>query len=189
MNIGTRTVVVIAALVALSGTAVRAEEPSWSYLEAGYLNVDPDALSGSGDNWFAGGSFEFLQHLHVLARYLDGDYAAGVDQSYWKVGVGWHGLLGEKVDAVGELHWVDTEVANVGDDGYQLTGGVRWRMVKFIELDGFFNYTDLDASGSQESLEGRILFDIWRLSFGAAYETSDDYDQYNAFVRFNFDRK
>ncbi len=166
--------------------AVLAEEPVFSYVEAGYLSVDPDNLSGSGDNVFAGASIGFFKHFHAFARYVDGDFATNVDNTYWEFGGGWHGLLGDKADIVGEISWVDSEVGNVSDDGYQLTGGVRWLPVSMFEIDGFVNWADLDQAGSTTSFEARAIVNVWRMGFGASYEFSDDYNQWNVFARFNF---
>jgi len=180
---------VLAALMALSGSLALAEAPAWTYVEGGTLNVDPDNFSGSGDNWFAGGSIDFWKHFHVSGRYINGDYADNANLTVWTFAAGWHGALGEKADIVGEVTWSDTEIDNVSDRGQGLTAGVRWRMVKPFELDGFAHWTDFNDAGSQDSYEVRGMLYIWRLAFGAAYETSSEADQYNAFVRFTFGRK
>jgi hypothetical protein len=173
-------------LVALPASAALAEEPAWTYVEAGYLSIDPDNLSDSGDNWFAGGSVGFLKNFHVFGKYVDGDFSTNVEQTYWEFGAGWHGLLGDKADIVGEVSWVDGEVNNQGDDGYQLTGGVRWLPVTMFELDGFINWADYDVAGSDTSYEVRAILNIWVMGFGASYEMADTADQWNVFARFNF---
>jgi hypothetical protein len=180
---------VFAILAAWAVSPALADAPAWTYVEGGYLNVDPDNFSGSGDNWFAGGSLDFLKHFHVSGRYINGDYADNADLKAWTFAAGWHGALGEKADIVGELTWSDSDIDNVSDSGKGLTAGVRWRMIKLFELDGFAHWTDYQDAGSQDSYEARGMFYIWRLAFGAAWETSSEANQYNAFVRFNFGRK
>src|SRR5499426_344505 len=180
---------VFACLLAWTAFPALAEAPAWTYVEGGYLNVDPDNFSGSGDNWFVGGSLDFLKHFHVSGRYINGDYADNADLKAWTFAAGWHGGLGEKTDLVGELTWSDSDIDNVSDSGAGATAGVRWRMIKLFELDGFAHWTDFNDTGSQDSYEALGMFYIWRLSFGAAWVTSSDFDQYNAFVRFNFGRK
>ena len=50
-----RIVLGLAVLVLCAGPALAANEgPNWRYVEGGYLNVDTDDLSGSGDNYFLG---------------------------------------------------------------------------------------------------------------------------------------
>ena len=182
-----RLALLVAIVVSLSCSVTLAAAPAWTYVEAGYLNVDPDNLD-SGDSWFAGGSLGFLKNFHANARYVDGDYSNNLDYTYWEFGGGWHGLLGEKADLVAEASWVDTEVSSSSDDGAGLTGGVRWKLLEFLELDGFVNWVDYD-SGSEESYEARAIFDVWRIGVGASAEFADSANQYNVFVRFNFGQK
>ena len=182
---------ILAALLALTGSVVLAgdEGPAWTYIEAGYLNVNPDNASGSGDNWFAGASLGFLKNFHVSGRYVNGDYADNLSQTFWTFAAGWHGLLGEKADVVAEATWSDIEVENEGDSGVGLTGGVRWLPIKMFEADGFVHWVDYSDAGSTDSYEVRGIFNVWRLGIGAAYIFSSEANQYDAFVRFNFGRK
>jgi hypothetical protein len=124
----------------------------------------------------------------VTGRYVNGDYADNVSQTFWTFAAGWHGLLGEKGDIVAEATWNDTEIENVGDNGYGLTGGVRWRPIKLFELDGFVHWTDYDNAGSTDSYEARGIFHVWRIGIGAAASFASEANEYNAFVRFNFGR-
>jgi len=183
----------VATLALMSGMALAAEPP-WTYVEAGYLGVDVDDLEGSGDNVFVGGAFGGKM-WHVIGQYSDGEIADGIDRRDWRLGVGWHGLLGESADLLAEAYYVDSSVTispapfnggDLDDNGYRLTGGVRWRPLKLIEVDAFVNYTDLSDLGSETSYELRAIIYVWRIGIGAGYETFDDADQYNAFVRFNF---
>ena len=80
-----------------------------------------------------------------------------------------------------------SDFGKISDDGYRLVFGVRWRLIKFLELDGFVNYSDLSKFGSDTSYELRAIVDIWRVGIGAGYEKFDNSDQYNVFARFNFD--
>jgi len=182
-----RTMIFAALLVLTASVALAQDEgPPWTYIEAGYLNVDPDNMSGSGDNWFAGASIGFLKNFHVSGRYVDGDFADDASQTYWTFAAGLHGLLGEKADLLAEATWNDIEIENLGADGFGLTGGVRWRPVKLFEADGFVHWIDYSDSGSTEIYEARAILYFWRLGVGAAYSFSDEFNQYNAFVRFNF---
>ena len=189
MRILVRSLLVCVAAIVLSSATARAEEPKWKYVEAGYLSVDVDSLSDSGDNWFVGGAWGF-GHFHVIGQYSNGELGPNTDQDQWRLGFGWHGGLGDKADIVGEAYWVDQSVdspgSNTSDSGYRLTGGVRWLPIKMFELDGFVNYNDV--TDSDTSWEARAIVNVWKLGFGAAYEKFDDADQWNAFVRFNFGR-
>jgi hypothetical protein len=174
----------------LGAVPARAEAPNYSYVEAGYLNVNEDDLSGSGDNWFAGGAIGLGKHFHAIGFYTNGDLGTDVSQTYWRAGLGWHGLLGEKADIVAEAYYVDQTVDGPGpsnsDTGYRVTGGIRWLPIKFFELDGFANFNDVQSDHTDTTWEARAIINIWRLGFGGDYEKFDTADQWNAFVRFNF---
>jgi len=159
------------------------DAPKWSYLEAGYIDFDPDG-GLSDDGWFAGGSMNFLKAFHLVAEYNDiGDY------TLWNAGFGIHGLLGDPADLFAEVVWNDVKVdsSNVSDDGYGLSAGVRWKLAKWFELQGQVNWDDYDQGGSDTLIEAGALFLFLndRLGFGANYETGDA-DILRGFVRFNF---
>jgi len=180
------------AVLALSAVPVRAEEPNYSYVEGGYLNVNTDDLPDSGDNYFLGASFGLGKHFHVLGQFANGELGPDVDLTTWRAGFGWHGLLGDKADVVGEASYVDQTVDAPGsssesDNGYRLTAGVRWVPIKMFEADGFAHYNSI-GDESDTSWEARGILNIWRLGFGASYEKFDNADQWNGFVRFNFGR-
>jgi hypothetical protein len=157
--------------------------PKWSYIEAGYVDFDPD--SGlSDDGWFAGGSLNILKNFHLLAEYNDiGDY------TLWNAGIGWHGLFGDPGDLFAQVVWNDVEVdsSSFSDDGYGASAGVRWMLVDWFEVKGQINWIDLDQSGSDTTTEVGALFSFLknRFAFGAEYETGDA-DTLRAFFRINF---
>lgn len=178
----------IATLMALVCSVALAQSPGpgYGYIEAGYLNVEPDDFDGSGDSYYGEASIGILKNFHVSGRYITGDYADNIDLSFWRFAAGWHGLLGEKADVVAEATWNDQEVDDVSDDGIGLTAGIRWRFIKLFEVDGFAHWTDYSDAGSQDSYEVRGIFYVWRLGIGAAGTLSSEDTRYNAFVRFNF---
>jgi hypothetical protein len=173
-------------LGALASSVALAQAPGYGYIEAGYLNVNPDDFSGSGTNWYAEASKDLFKNFQISGRYLSGSYADNIDLSFWRIAAGWHGALGEKGDVVAEATWTSQDVDHESDDGVGVTAGVRWRFVKMFEADGFIHWTDYGTAGSQDSYEVRAIVDVWRLGIGAAAETSSDDKRYSAFVRFNF---
>jgi len=188
-NRAVRALLVVSLVAIGTSAALAQEEVPWTYVEAGYLSVDPDNFSDSGDNWFAGGSIGFLKHFHAFAEYVNGDYSSNVSNTYWNFGAGWHGGLGDKADIVGQISWIDSEIANVSDNGYQLTGGVRWVPVKMFEGDGFVHWANLDNADSEMQYEVRAIVNIWRIGIGASYQFADSADQWNVFARYNFGRR
>jgi len=165
--------------------AAHAAEVPWTYVEAGYLNNDPEEIDGSGDNWFLGGAFGGKM-WHVFAEYQQGDFVENIDNKNWKLGAGWHGLLGERADLLAELAYLQN-MDPFDEDGFGATVGVRWRIIKMFEVDGFVNYVDFGDLGDDTTGELRAILYVWRIGIGASYEGAGDLaDQYTAFVRFNF---
>lgn len=101
-------------LLALSVLPARAADgPVWTYAEAGYLSVDVDNLSDSGDNYFLGASFG-LGWFHANGYVTKGDLGPDIEQELWRIGVGWHGLLGERADLLAEAAYIDFSVDDPG---------------------------------------------------------------------------
>jgi len=153
--------------------AQAAEEPRYTFVEAGWVREDPDG--GSTDNgWFAGGSFS-TRRFHFFAEYADqGPFEV------WQTGGGWHGLLGQRADIVAEAAYVDAD----SDEGYRATAGVRWYVAERLEIGGFANRTDVGSfENNSFSIQG-----IWdftgRFSVGANLAFGDESDTLRAFARF-----
>lgn len=192
-----RNVLAGVCFLVLGAGAAAADGINWTYVEAGYLGVDINDIGGTtfdgtGDNIYLGGAFG-LKSIHILGQYANGEAATDIDLTEWQLGVGWHGLLGEKADLLGELHYLDTEykytVTNdkLSESGYKLDVGVRWRPIGLFEVNGYINYYGTDAyKGSETSVELRAILQVWRIGIGATYEKASDIDQYTGFVRFNF---
>ena len=161
------------------------EGPRYTYVEAGYVDFDPDA-GVSDDGAYAEGSLRIFRNFHLLAEYNDvGDF------TFWSAGGGWHGLLGEKADLFAEILWddvdVDSTTADVSDDGYEVSGGIRWNLLKWLELKGQINRVDLDKAGDDTLAEVEAMVSILkgRLGLGANYEFGDN-DTLKVFGRFSF---
>lgn len=179
-----RVVLALAAILMAPGLVMaQGESPKWSYVEAGYIDFDPE--SGiSDDGWFAGGSVKIFEHFHLLAEYQDiGDY------TFWNAGGGWHGLLGDEADIFAQILWANVEVdgSNVDEDGYDLEAGLRWKLIQWLELRGQVNWHDYGDAGDDTTVEAGVLFTFLndRIGVGASYETGDA-DTARAFFRFNF---
>jgi hypothetical protein len=175
-------VVVIASILLVGGVGHAQDEapaPRYTFVEAGWLYVDPDKAS-SDNGWFAGVSVGLAKNFQVFGEYGDpGDFES------WNVGGGWHGLLGRRADLVAQAAYVDADF----DDGFRLQFGVRWMVIRPLEINGFLNYTDLDLTDSTAvAVNGIFLFGK-TVGVGAGYEAGDDGDTARAFVRFNIGKK
>lgn len=177
----------IVALLAAAGTVSAQEAPKWTYIEAGFIDFDPDE-GVSDDGYFAGGSFGIFRMFHIVAEYDEiGDY------SLWDAGFGWHGLFGDPLDLFAEIRWQDVEFdsdsSDFSDDGYEWSAGIRWMLGKRFELKGTASWVDLDQAGSDTTFEaeGLIYFLENRLGIGASFDIGDT-DTLRVFGRWNFGR-
>lgn len=185
--LGLWTLVGLSGFLALSGPA-HAAPITWTYAEGGYNNVDIDSINDDGNGWFLGGSFG-MKNFHFFGRYTDSSTdQTSTDVKHWFAGAGWHGMLGDSADVLGELAYSHGEVGSVDDNGYFVRGGVRWRPIGLFEMGGFVRYEDLGDLDSNMVYEANVMIHFWRIGLGASYETQDDADTYNIFARFNFGR-
>ena len=161
------------------------EPPKWSYIEAGYIDFDPDS-GASDDGSFAGGSFTLFKNLHIVAEYDDvGAY------TFWDAGIGWHGLFGDPADLYAQVVWSNIEVddSDIDEDGYEVQAGVRWKLIKWFELKLQANWVDYggdvgdDTTGEVGAL---FLFAKDRFGVGADWEGGGDAETARAFFRFSW---
>jgi hypothetical protein len=156
----------------LAGTA-RAQEPRYTFVEAGWIHENPED-SGADNGWFGGGSVG-TRRFHVFAEYQDpGPFEV------WEAGGGWHGLLGRRADIVAEAAYLDAE----SDEGYRATAGVRWYVADRLEIGGYLNRLDVGSfENNALSVEG-----VWdftkRFSVGASLLFGDESDTFRGFARF-----
>ena len=168
-------------MLAIPGLALSQDAgPRWGYIEAGYMDFSPDQ-GDSNNGAYAGGSFGLGKMFHVVAEYDDvGDF------NFWTAGFGWHGALGEKADLYGQANWNDFD----DDDGFSFDAGVRWNVLKWLEVNGQARWLDLDVGGSDTLFRvgAMALILKGKLGFGANWETGDA-DTVRAYARFNFGGK
>ena len=172
-----RLVLMLGVLLMVPMAAFALDSPSYKFIEGGYIEEDGSS-SDSEDGWFAGAMYGG-KRWHGFVEYDD---ISDIELVF--IGGGWHGLLGEKADVVAQISYLDVSLSGGSDeDGYRATGGVRWQLLKFLEIGGFFHYTDLDDS--DEAFELRAVGNIGRFGIGASYETND-VDVTKVFVRWSF---
>ena len=184
-------------LFAMPQSALAQAKPGYSYIEVGYNEVDVDNLgsaSDDGNGGYAGAGFGFLKHFHLFGRYDSNNTDTfDIDLNTWKLYGGWHGLLGEKADLIGEVGWINTEfkvsgASNLDDGGYLARVGARWRPIKLFEIGGWISYQDQDLGtvDANNAYEVNAILNLWRFGIGQAAEVREDIETYNAFARFNF---
>ena len=180
----------LAALAAALPLASHADVMDYSYAELGYIDAELDTDVGDvdvdGDGFALRGSLEVNPNFFVFAGYQDLDFDFNVDASLLEVGAGGHWPLTDKIDIVGKLGIAKAEI-DVGpfdadDDGFLLGARVRGVVAPKFELEGGFDYRDLDDAGDDTTIvfEGRYFF-IENIAGGLSVSIGDD----NTFLGLN----
>ena len=177
-------------MLAVAPLAAMAEDMSYSYVDAAYVDTDVDGAS-SADGFGLRGSVGFAENYFVFGEYTD-QSAGGADLTTYGVGLGGHYGIAENLDLVGRLGWIKAEIdagffGEADDDGYLLDFGLRGRVGDAVELEGGVRYTDFSEGGDSTGLfvGGRFHFnETWAL--GAEYQDGDETSTLLAYVRASF---
>jgi hypothetical protein len=187
----------LAATLAFAPMLARAEGPSYSFLEAGYVVTDIDDVDEEFDGFLIRGSFEFVENWFLYARYLDQSaevFDIDFDATQAALGVGYAFPLTEAMDLYGKLGYTEVELgafdAELDDDGYEVSVGLRGSLMEQLELEGALNYVDLSDSGDDTSfgLAARWYF-MPQFALGIEGEFGDDANSYGVGVRWEFGRQ
>ena len=188
-----RILSVLAALAAALPLASHAETMDYSYAELGYIDteLDGDGFDVDGDGFGLRGSLAVHPNFFVFAGYQDLSFDFGVDASLLEVGGGGHWPLSDKIDLIGKLGIVKAELeagqAEADDDGFLLGGRVRGVVAPKFELEGGFDYRDLDEAGDDTTivLEGRYFF-VENVAGGLSVSLGDNVTSLGLNVRLTF---
>jgi hypothetical protein len=187
----------LAATLSIAPPLARADGPSYSFVEAGYLVTDIDDFDEEFDGFAVGGSFEIVENWFVYAGYLDQSaefFGVDVDATEFDVGFGYAFPLTDAMDLYGRVGYTEVEIEafdeSVDDDGYVLSVGLRASVTEQLELQGAVNYVDLSDSGDDTSLglAARWYF-LPQFALGIQGGFGDDANSYGASVRWEFGRK
>jgi hypothetical protein len=187
----------LAATLAFAPLLVRAEGPSYSFVEAGYIVTDIDDFDEEFDGFGIGGSFEFVENWFLYASYLDQTAEISnvdIDATGFDVGFGYAFPLTDTMDLYGKLGYTEVEIEvfdeSVDDDGYALSLGLRARVIEQLELEGAVNYVDLSDSGDDTSLglAARWYF-MPQFALGIEGAFGDDANSYGVSARWEFGRQ
>jgi len=189
-------------------TIAFAQGPRYSYVEAGWQNIEleDDGTFGDdleGDGLAIAASFAVADMVHIFASYGDSDldvnvfgFDVNVGYNTLAAGAGMNFDVSETVDIVGQLAYVDAEVdvsvpgfgsASEDESGYGLAVGVRGMVTEEFELNAWINYVDLgdDASDTTFSFGGVYNFTpVFALQAGFAF--GDDVNSIGVGARLSF---
>lgn len=179
-RLGHRVVAVGGAL--LLSTGAFAQDLSYDHVELRYVNAELDGGGGAdadGDGFNLNGSMALSENVHVFAGYETLDFDFDIDLTSFEIGAGWNQPIANGTDIVGRISYIDGEVdTNFGDaddSGFGLSGGLRHVFTSQFQGGAFINYTDLDDSGDNTSLElfGEYFFTP-EFTGGLTLEFDDD---------------
>lgn len=181
--------------LAAAGPALAAQPGTgdlrYTYVEGGYLNVDLDDFDEDGDGFFLGGSVLVVDQLFLTADYDYADFDGGIDARTLDLGVGIRLPAAPGADVVFSGGYVDAEVetrfGDFDDDGYFVTGGMRWMVTPQVELNGGLKYVDLDESGDDLAVQfGGLVTVRPNLAVLGEIELADDADSIAIGLRYYF---
>jgi len=174
----------------LLATTAQAAPFSYTNVDVGILSTELINSDLDGDGVLVRGSFAFHPSYFIIGSLSDIGYDNDVDGFAWTVGIGGHMPINPKLDLVGRLSYVNQDLENRGNDndenGYMLSGMVRWLVIEKLELEGGVQHVNLDDSGNDTSLigEGRYLFTD-RFAGGVLVQLGDS-SAFGVNVRFSF---
>lgn len=174
-----RTLSLLVALMATLPVASHAGTMDYTYAELGYVDTENDDFDIDGDGFALRGSLAFHENFFGFASYEDLGFDHGVDATAFEVGVGGRWPLNEKIDLVGRAGVVKAEIEvgrnDFDDDGFLLGARLRSALAPKFEVEGGFDYIDLDDSGDDTIavLEGRYFF-LDQLAGGVSVQLGDD---------------
>lgn len=182
----------LAALAAALPLASHADVMDYSYAELGYVDtkLDGDGFDVDGDGFALRGSLAVHPNFFVFAAYQDLSFDFNVDSSLLEVGGGGHWPLSDKVDLIGKVGIVKADVDlgpfNDDDDGLLLGARVRGVVAPKFELEGGFDYRNIDIGDETTIvLEGRYFF-VDTLAGGLSVSIGDDVTSLGLNVRLTF---
>ena len=187
-----RTAIVAAVLAALA-PQLSSAEMNYSNVEVSFIDVElgQGPFDVDGDGFEVSGSYEINDRIFLFGEWQDQSLDFGIDGRQIELGAGYTHGLSDKLDLVGTLSFLDTEVkagnVTADDDGLALGGGVRGRVNESIELEAGLKYMDLDAAGSDTGLTfgGRYYFNP-SMALGASADFNDNVDTLRLGFRWEF---
>lgn len=166
---------------ALLAGGAAAAELNYNYAELRYVDTELDAgpFDIDGDGFEIGGSLELARSVHMFGSFRTLDFGP-VDATAFEVGAGYAMPLNNGADLVGRLSYIDGELdpsggPDIDNSGFGFSAGLRNMFTPQFEGRAFVNYSDLDQSGSEASVE---LAGDWflndQVALGASLELGDD---------------
>lgn len=177
------TLPVLLALV-LMAPAMAAGGPSYDYLEAGYIYLDPDDFS-SVDGVGVGGSVALSSHAHLVADY-DRVTGNGAKAHLTRVAIGLNSYIDHRSDFIARVGYARVE-AGGKEQGFLAELGARMIFGSVLELNTFLTYYDDTLFGEDISLSlGAVYSFSERFGLSARVDASTERTVAQARIRYSF---
>jgi Ax21 family sulfation-dependent quorum factor len=151
------------ALALASPFAAPAAELSYTYLEAGYLRVDPDNV-GSENGFAIRGSGALNENFHVFGAYENVDVSS-IDIDSWRLGLGYNYNMGGSTDLYARFAYEKIDVEFFDDNGWSAEVGVRGALSDNFEGYAGLRYTKFDDDDTSGVIGGQYKFNpTWGLA-------------------------
>lgn len=182
-----------------SPLAAAAQELSYNYVEAGYVQVEPDEGDVEYDGFRAKVSGQIAEQIYLFASYgeLESDEFPGgatAEQEVITAGLGYRIPVAVATDLTAEVAFVSADFSLEGpigsssddDTGLGLGLGLRHLFTPYVEGAVNVDYVDI-FEDDETTLTLAGLFHLTpALSLGAGYSIGDDADGWTVGGRFNF---
>ena len=161
---------------------------SYTYLELGFTQFDPDQIDDEADAYYARASIE-IAFIYLFGQYEKQEFDTNnLELNNVQLGFGAHFDIGERLDLQGDIAWLysdfSDDVSLSGDEnGYQVRAGLRFLLLPWggggLEGEGNLVYRDIDNGVAEDGVFGgqvgaRVHF-LRLLSVGAMYtQVKDD---------------
>lgn len=175
------------AIAAISLPLAAQAEFNYTYLEGGYVRLEPDRFNDSGNGIGVRGSAALSQNLFITGEFSSVEFDIGpfdADTDQYGVGLGLHMPATDRMDFVGSLSWINVDIDNFADDdGFRLDLGLRGQVTPAFELAGGIRYAEVfndETSGYLRGLIGpnrlRLVLEVEAGDEGEAYLIGGRYD-------------
>lgn len=191
------------ALAATPFMAQAADDMSYRYFQAGYIETDVDIEGENAtlDGFATRGSFGFLDNFFVFTEFNSQEITeSGVTLELDQIvlGLGGHYPLTDNIDLVGRIGAaeVDLEIdsgegsASLDESGYLAAAGLRAQAGDHMEFEFNVVHQDLGDDLSDTGFEGVARYHFnknWAV--GLEYQDIGDFSSIYAGVRFSFAKK
>ncbi|MFA5633077.1 MAG: outer membrane beta-barrel protein [Porticoccaceae bacterium] len=187
----------LACVFATASLGVLADQPSYTYVEGGYLRVDPDDISLDPTGYYLDGSLAIADNWFVRGGYSDVDDSTGgvkVEMESVDLGIGYKQGLGANSSFHLVASYLEGEVKARGyggrikddADGFALTAGLRSYVVDNLELNADVSYVDVDDDGLDFGV-GAVWYFVPNVGLSLTATIDDDSNRsFGAGVRLSF---